>query len=818
MLAGVLCAVFALVGAVPLGLGFLVRTGPVRAWAAEKTSGLIAEKLGVNARYEVVVQAWPMVVALERVVVDASDGGGPFLTAERVAVRPRPFSLLAGRFDAGDVEIVGPRIRAVVEGGEVKNLRYHLPEAGSSGSSSSPVASLSITDASVDASVDGVVVAARALDADLSAEDEGAYEIALRTGETAVTRLRAFPGRPDEDAVDDDVICRAEARVRVQGRHLLVRRLSLQGSADFDPDPGTRPSCALEKGDWRALDVRLGAVRVDLPGPIDQPEPLRVAGRVHARLPLPLVHRFENIAHVTGSATVDVEVDYGGSAQGARVEGHVAAEQPGIDGKVFGARIDLDVAVGSGKVGASNLVARWADGTVTIPSVTIKPFEDGVPIETSPISIEGIEMTGLLRDLGAHPQAHVAWTLEKGRFEYMKGFLDPPFIEGPLTVQTHGFEIFDRPAVDPFRAHMMGVKEGTVRCTFVINERARSRYKYRGVVISNASIDTPKSHMLATVTLGTHTTKENPHNIIDIDVHEGSKVDLSEISPLGEIPVSGVLSLRASGRGAFEHPVLGGDMKITNFVFANLPVGNVEAPRFAFEPLVLQLFDAHIRHGESRIRSDQVRLDFSGGATVVADADVDTTEAPGLEVHDLLEVFRFDKDPRFGGLAGGARGKARVHYALGGREDRCGGGLLDVQATHGPRGRERPRRALRRRIARRRPAVGRPALGHGGDAPRPAIGHAAQGRRLDPRRRDRAPRRLRPGARRRRRAAARADRRALVAARRAGRRGQARRGHGLHGGRDSAARSRPSRSAPTSTSRGCASGRPRSGPRTSTWR
>src|SRR5262245_39312424 len=112
VLAGVLCAVFALVGAVPLGFGLLVRTGPVRAWAAEKTSAMLAEKLGVAARYEVAVRAWPMMVALENVVVDASDGGAPFLEAERIAVRPRPFSLLAGRLDAGEVEIVGPRVRA----------------------------------------------------------------------------------------------------------------------------------------------------------------------------------------------------------------------------------------------------------------------------------------------------------------------------------------------------------------------------------------------------------------------------------------------------------------------------------------------------------------------------------------------------------------------------------------------------------------------------------------------------------------------------------------------------------------------------------
>ena len=675
----VLCAIFGLIGAVPLGFGFLVRTAPVRAWAARETSALIARELGVSAHYDVAVQAWPMVIALENVVVDASDGGTPFLSVERVAVRPRPFSLLGGRLDAGDVEIVGPRVRAVVEKGRLTNLDYTLPET-KGGGGEPPVASLAITDARIEATVDGVKVATREIDVDLSAEDDGAFEIALRAGETALTRVHPMPGRPDEDAVDDDVLCRAEARVRVQGRSVLVRRLLLEGSADFDPDPGTRPSCSLEASDWRAVEVRLGALRVDFP----RGEPVRAVGRVHARLPAPIVHRFLDLANVTGSITLDVAVDYDGGAPLPRVDGHVSAEQPGIDGKIFGKKIDLDVAVGGTTVRILRLAAQWADGTVSIPEVTISPFLKGVPISAGPITFEGIELPGLLRDLGAHPRAHVAWTLDRGRFESLKGHLDPPFIEGPLSVQTHGFEVFDRPALDPARLHMMGVREGTVRCNFVVNGTPGSGYKNQGIVISNAVLDTPRSHLETSVTLGFN-------NIIDIDVGERTRVDLAEISPLGTIPIAGVVSLRAGGHGEFDHPRFTGEVKITDFVFAGLPVGEVESPRITFEPLVLDLFDARLRHGQSRVRSGQVRLAFDKGPVVIVDADVDTTEAPGLTIRDLAEVFHVDKDPRFAGLfdfdkgprevGAVARGKGRVRYLLGGREDHCGGGVLAVQAS-----------------------------------------------------------------------------------------------------------------------------------------
>ena len=683
--AGLLCALFALLGAVPLGLGFLVRTAPVRAWAAHETSALLARQFGVAARYDVTVQAWPMLVALENVVVDASDGGGPFLAVERVAVRPRPFSLLAGHLDAGDVEVVGPHIRAVVADGALQNLRYKLPE-GRGGGGGAPLASLSITDAHVDATVAGMKVAAGELDVDVSSEGEGAYEISVRMGQATVTRVHAMPGRPDEDQVDDDVICRAEARARVQGRSVLVRRLVLQGSADLDPDPGTRPSCKLRETDWRAVDVRLGAVHVELPGSDDgasgagapshkPPAKLRVNGRVHARFPAPLAHRFKALDHLTGSVTADLEVDFDAGAPLPHVDGHIITEMVGIDGKVFGKRVDLDVAIDDTSVRVTKLVAQWADGKVSIPEVTIEPFVKGVPINAGAISIEGVELAALVRDLGAHPQSHVAWTLEKGHFDSFKGHLDPPLIEGPLTIQTRGFEIFDRPASEPARVRMMGVREGTVRCNFVINGADRSPYgKHKGVVISRASIDTPRSHLDATVTLGFDT-------MIDIDVREGSTVDLAELTPLGTIPVSGRLALRASGHGPFEHPKIAGEVRIAEFDFAGFPVGEVESPKVAFEPMVLDLYDARLRHGQSVARAGQVRLAFDKGATVIADADVDTREAPGLRVHDLFEVFHFDKDPRFAELDGVASGKARVHYVLGGREDRCGGGLLEVHTS-----------------------------------------------------------------------------------------------------------------------------------------
>jgi translocation and assembly module TamB len=668
----VLCAFFAVIGAIPLALGFLVRTDPVRAWAARKTSTLLAQELGLNARYRVSVQAWPMLIALDDLEIEASDGGTPFLQVERAAIRPRLFSLLAGELDVGDVEILGPRIRAVVENGELTNLHYRLPKS-SGATSRPPLASISITDARVDASVDGIHVDTREVDLDVSVEEADAFEIALRAGTTEVTRTHAFPGREAwEDAVDEDVICRLDARVRVQGSSVVVRRLLLQGSADFDPDPGTRPSCQLVATDFRAVDVRLGALHVEHP----TGGPIQVRGRVFAKVPAGIAHRFVDMAHASGSVTLDVEADYDGVSRLPIVTGHVSGDLPGTDGKVFSKHFDLDVATtSSGVIQVSRLVALWADGKVTIPEAKIEPFAKGVPLTVGPVTLEGLDFPALLRDLGVHPQAYVAWTFDKGRFDHLKGTLSPLLLEGPMSISTHGFEIFDHPVADPRRGHRMGVKEAVIHGLFVVNGQERSSlYKMPGVIFSNFAIDTPRSHVHTNVTLGFA-------SVLDIDLEGDSRIDLAELSPLIDIPIAGVVSLKASGRGPFTHPKFTGDVAIKDFVFSGMPVGDLESAHVAFEPMVLDLTDARIKHGGSRLRSAMTRIAFDKGSDVLIDGDIDTRDAPHVRARDLFEIFHFDKDPRFSDIEATASGKARFHYVLGGKDDRCGGGQLELHTT-----------------------------------------------------------------------------------------------------------------------------------------
>jgi hypothetical protein len=105
------------------------------------------------------------------------------------------------------VEVIGPRIRAVVAGGEILNLRYRLPKSsGGGGGPRSSVSSVSITDARIDATIDGIRVDTREVDVDVSlrtlaVRERGAWVIERGTYAIAVARHAGDPAAQRLEAV-----------------------------------------------------------------------------------------------------------------------------------------------------------------------------------------------------------------------------------------------------------------------------------------------------------------------------------------------------------------------------------------------------------------------------------------------------------------------------------------------------------------------------------------------------------------------------------------------------------------------------------------
>ncbi len=710
--ATVLCALFALVGLLPVAVGFVARTPAVEQWAARETARILREELKVEARYAVDVQPWPLAVALEGVVVDSDDGGAPLLRVEQATVRPRIFSLLAGKLDVGRVELIGPVVRAIVKNGELVNFRPHVPEReteseGDSGEAELPFEALAITDGRVDVVIDDLRATAHAIDVDLTNEGGGVLEVALRASGGTVTRRRAVPGRAWEDALDEDVVCRIEARVRKDERGVLVRRLHLAGVTDVDPDPGTRPECEQPEDDSRLFSVRLGGVRVTPPAK-DVLLPA-LSGRVTARIPVGLVHRALSLAHTTGFAEIDLDIEDLGDPLGATprlpsTTGTFRAVGAGIDGKVFGERIEGEVSTLGGRVDLRKVRARWADGDFELDEIALEPFAPGVTLQVKRIRVAGVEMTGILRDMGVHPSAHVGWTIDRASFDRFGGTLSPIDLQGLVTARSHDFGIYDRPWRSEVKRRMFGVARGDIRGNFTVEKR--------GVHLRDMHVDLGKSKVLASVLIGFA-------NDFALDVKKGTSIDLSEISPLVTVPIEGTMEVTATGRGDFSAPIIDGELSIDRLVLGGFRAGRVEHAKAHFVPLKVELSEVVIRPPPtpaplapaalassapppapptSLVTSPRMLLDFESGADILVDADLDTRREAGVRLKDFLRVFKFVEDlpegtkrasdPLFEGIDGWAKGVAHVRYALGGREDRCGTGSLKVRTTmhvDGPR-------------------------------------------------------------------------------------------------------------------------------------
>lgn len=615
--------------------------------------------VGVEASYSVGVHLLPPSVVLENVVVRASDGGSPALRARRIAVTPRLFSLLAGRLDAGDVEIEAPRARVVVRDGKLMNVRYRLP--ASKGPSrplkDAPFASLSLTDAAVSLDLDGTRIDAGPVDLDVFAEPGLAFEVALRVGESRVARLRTARG---ESVTDDDVLCEVDARVRVEKRQVRVRRLSLVGVADADPKAGTWGRCALGEADPGRVSVKLSEVRATLDGG----KPVQIDGQITARAPLAIAGRFAK-GPFRGWVSVAADVRWD-TQQGL----------PEVHGKISGAGIEMaeyrfvkdfdgDVEIVGDEVRVGTLHATYGHAAVVAEGFTMRPTAAGVPMRVRKVDAHGLRFPDLMESNDITNDTIVQWNLDRVAITDFGGTIDPLKLDGDVYSETTGFEVFDRAYHSPARRHMIGVKEATVRCRFGVRPDSVQFMASRATFGS--------SEVLASVSVGFH-------NDIWLSVAKGSKLDLADASPLVDIPMDGSAELDVTMAGKADQAVLTGDLRVEDLVFAGFPIGNIESARVRFKPLVLDLFDVRGVKGSSRFTVPGARLDFDSDATLLVDAQV---KSDRLDLHDFFAMWHFDQDPRFDGLSGRGVADARIQYDMGGKRDKCGTGYLRVDGRLG---------------------------------------------------------------------------------------------------------------------------------------
>ncbi len=667
LVARILCVLFALAGLLPVAAGLLVRTSWARNIATRETRAVLAG-LGVNARYRAEVQLWPVSVTVRDVRVDATDGGGPFLTSRLVTARPRLFALLAGKVVIDQIEVQSPRLRAVVKDGKLANLAVDLPESKSDKDTKPPVTVVSVSDADLDVDIDGTKVSARELDVDLTVDEDEqgatAFEVAVRALEAHSRFVREIPGKDGAEptvAYDEDYLCRLDARARIEKKRVLVRRLSAYGALDLDGADGTGVGCTVRPEDKRAVELSLGHFAVGFPK--TKGEAPDLSGHVRVRAPLAVVNRIPGAPFVDGAILVDVEMRYSPETPLPDLKGMVEVHNPRVDKFAFSKLVHSDLEVRAGVVTSDRTVVHIAEGVAVLTGVRVEPLAKGIPIKVATLDVSDANFTTLMHDLGVSKRPHVTWDLEQVRVRGFRGTADPLHLDGDLFAGTHNFAVYDAPTDDPGRSRAVGVRDATINGKVAIRPW--------GLEFHETAVNTGKSQFAGVfVSIGF---KE----ILRVDVPRGH-VDLSDISPLGAIPVSGIADVKASVTGGFSDPRVAGDASIENFVLGDIPFGNVQQAHVSLHGLVVTLKDVKAQKGKSPYELTTGRLDFGGAATMQLDGHVRTD---ALLLRDFFSLFKLEEDPRFLGLAATIAAKADVHVALGGPEDKCGGGYLEVHAA-----------------------------------------------------------------------------------------------------------------------------------------
>lgn len=655
-----LCLILAVVGMLPALVVGVVRSPAVRDWVTRETQRLLREQ-SISASYTPSLRLWPLAVALDRVRVDSSDNGAPFVECRRVLVRPKLFALLAGKLAVDEIDLDEPRIRAVVRDGNLANL--HLPETKPSPAGSSvvhaPFSVFSVTEGAVDLDFDGVRVVARSIDVDATAEDDrqrgSTFEVALRTGQAEVHRPRIG----DAAGSDDDAICSFEARVRAEPDAIVVRRLDAVGIADMDRGAGPAPSCVSDPSDERRVELSVGHLHVALPRP-GTPVP-SIDGHVRVRAPLGLAARAASLPPIEGWVGIDTDVRYGSDTLLPEASGTVEAHGVKLAQYAFAHELHSELSILRNRIRSPKTTIAFAGGTVTLSDTVVDPL--GGKLENTRLDVSHVDFTALMRDLGVHPHSYVGWDIRELHAPALSGGFAPLRIEGDFTAKTYTFGVYDRPADDSSRERIFGFSEAALGGRVSIRNDA--------LIFADTHAELPHSRVEgARVSLGFH-------NDLRIDVPR-VRSDLADLSPIGNVPLRGTLEVTAKVGGKFHRPEPEADIvSATGFGVADVAFGDILGGhvKVDVDKTEVDIADVKARRRDSPYDVPSAKLRFGGNGGFTVDA-VGASESLGLR--DLLSMFALDDDPRFADLDATIKTRADVHVALGGAEDKCGGGLLTV--------------------------------------------------------------------------------------------------------------------------------------------
>ncbi len=665
-IAQILCLILGIVGAFPLFAGLLLRNSRVQRWTNATTERLIHDQFGLSAKYRATVALWPLELRVDDLSVAAIGSGPPALSVSRVRLRPRLFSLLAGHVDLGEVQVVSPKIHLVIRDGKLSNLSYHLPKAKPSKAKPStepPFASLSVSDAQLDLDIDGRRIKSSDIDVNVFAERGPTFEITVTDERTTIDMQHTLSATKVNDeihAVDEDVLCNLELRAHVAPKSVRIRRFAVFGLADLDPKSGTRGVCSRSAfaKDPGQISLQMTEFAADW-----AKASAKISGKIVARVPLSPVNRFLKFPPVKGWVSLNAQVKWDTSHLLPEMAGHLVGEGIELERYHIADKLDAEFSIEKDDLNIKRTEVSFAEGRTIVYDAKIQPLAKDAPFSSRLVETHGMTFPGLMKALGVTQHTIVAWNFGDGQITDLKGQLALPHLEGHLRTDTHDFEVFDRSFDDSARRHMIGVPRALVRGRIVVQPDA---FQFQDTVATfgHSQVYTPL------VSIGFA-------NDLEVVVDNKGSLDLADISPITTIPMAGRSRLGVRLAGKASDPLLTGNLAVEDLVFGGFPFGSIQSAKVQFRPLKVQLSEVKATKGKSDYIVSSASLDFDHPGALIVDAQASSSK---LDIRDFLAMWHFDRDPRYESLSGWGKMNTRVHYALGGAEDRCGEGFLRVSS------------------------------------------------------------------------------------------------------------------------------------------
>jgi translocation and assembly module TamB len=569
--------------------------------------------------------------------------------------------------DLGEVQVVSPKITLVIRDGTLTNLSYHLPKAKKPSrgkpSTDPPFASLSVSDAQLDLDIDGRKIKSSDIDVDVFAERGPTFEITVTDERTIIDMqhtLAATKVNDEVHAIDEDILCNLELKARVAPKSVRIRRFTVFGLADLDPKSGTRGACtrAASVKDPGQFSLQMTEIAADW-----AKGSAKVSGKIAARLPLSPANRFLKMPPVKGWVSLNAQVKWDTSRLLPEMTGHLVGEGIQLERYQLADKLDAEFSIEKDDLNIKRTEVSFAEGRTIVYDAKIQPLAKGAPFSSRLVETHGMTFPGLMKALGVTQHTIVAWNFGEGQVTDIKGELALPHIEAHLRTDTHDFEVFDRAFDDPARRHMIGVARALVRGRIVVEPTA---FQFQDTVATfgHSQVYTPL------VSIGFD-------NDLEVTVDNKGSLDLADISPITTIPMAGRSRLGVRLAGKASDPVLTGNLAVEDLVFGGFPLGSIQSAKVLFRPLKVQLSEVKATKGKSDYVVNSATLDFDHPGALIVDAQASSAK---LDVRDFLAMWHFDRDPRYESLFGWGKTSTRVHYALGGAEDRCGAGFLRVSS------------------------------------------------------------------------------------------------------------------------------------------